>query len=110
MKKELVQNAMYDHFKISHISIVNDCLIAMRAATASDKCGIICAGSGVNCAVRNGSREIIFGYYIPDSVQGGASIGAAAVQKVFDAQAGGGDTNCTKRDYLCELFSCRLCR
>ena len=36
-EKELVQNAMYDHFKISHISIVNDCLIAMRAATASDK-------------------------------------------------------------------------
>ncbi|MGO5544036.1 N-acetylglucosamine kinase [Blautia sp. HCP3S3_H10_1] len=102
-EKELVQNAMYDHFKISHISIVNDCLIAMRAATDSDKCGIICAGSGVNCAVRNGKKEIIFGYYIPDSIQGGVSIGAAAVQKVFDAQAGvGAPTILT--DYLCELF------
>ena len=82
---DLIIAAMREAFPIPRISIVNDCLIAMRAATSSEKCATICAGSGVNCAVRNGKKQIVFGYYIPDDLQGGFSIGSAAVQRVFDA-------------------------
>ena len=90
-ERPLVEEAFRREFPVKRVCIINDCLIAMRAATHSPQSAVICAGTGVNCAVRNGEQEIVFGYYIPDSLQGGNAIGMRAVQKVFDAQAGVGE-------------------
>ncbi len=90
-ERGLIENAMRESFPVKRIRVVNDCIIAMRSATDSPKSAVICAGTGVNCAVRSGDREIVFGYYIPNSIQGGASIGLQALQRVFDAEAGVGE-------------------
>lgn len=87
-EKELIENALKEALGISNVHIVNDCIIAMRSSTENKRSAVICAGSGVNCAVRDNDRQIVFGYYIPDNLQGGEAIGEAAVQKVFDAEAG----------------------
>lgn len=89
-ERALIENAMRETFPVKRIRVVNDCIIAMRSATDSPRSAVICAGTGVNCAVRCGDREIVFGYYIPDSMQGGAAIGLQAIQRVFDAEAGVG--------------------
>ena len=70
------------------VSIVNDCIIALRAGTAKDKSCILCAGSGLNCAVRSGERLYTFGFYIEDRCQGGQALGLRTVQAVFDAESG----------------------
>ena len=62
--------------------------VAMRAATRKQQCGILCAGSGLNCAVQNGEDCFVYGFYIPDEYQGGWSLGKKAVQAVFDAHMG----------------------
>ena len=60
----------------------------MRAATRKQQCGILCVGSGLNCAVQNGEDCFVYGFYIPDEYQGGWSLGKKAVQAVFDAHMG----------------------
>ena len=74
--------------KLENISVVNDCMIALRAATDNPKSCILCAGSGLNCGVRDGDREYVFGYYIPDECQGGQALGSRTVQAVLDTESG----------------------
>lgn len=88
---ELLVSAMHRVIPVERIYAVNDCIIALRSASSAENSAVICAGTGVNCAVRNKNRQIIFGYYIPDSLQGGSAIGQQALQAVFDAQAGVGE-------------------
>ncbi|WP_343083568.1 N-acetylglucosamine kinase [Blautia producta] len=85
---ELLENEIQKHFPKAHVKIVNDCIIAMRAATRKQQCGILCAGSGLNCAVQNGENCFVYGFYIPDEYQGGWSLGRRAIQAVFDAHMG----------------------
>lgn len=69
------------------IRVVNDCIIAMRAGTHKECSSILCAGSGLNCAVRkNKDIEFVYGFYIPDSHQGGSALGNMTLQAVFDAE------------------------
>lgn len=71
------------------IAVVNDCIIALRAATSSAAGCILCAGSGLNCAVRDGKgREYTYGFYIEDRMQGGAALGRRAIQAVYDGESG----------------------
>jgi len=71
------------------VSVVNDCLIALRAGTSSPSGCILCAGSGLNCAVRNlEGEQFVFGFYIKDDDQGGMALGRMALQAVFDAEIG----------------------
>ncbi len=85
---ELLKNAIKEKFPMADIKIVNDSIIAMRAATKEKRCGILCAGSGLNCAVQNGTECFVYGFYIPDEYQGGWSLGKKAVQTVFDSYMG----------------------
>lgn len=85
---ELLENAVRDIFPQAEIRVVNDCIIAMRAATGKKQCGILCAGSGLNCAVENGEESFVYGFYIQDEYQGGSSLGKKAVQAVFDSYMG----------------------
>lgn len=87
-ESELLGNAVKAYFPEANIQIVNDCLIAMKGGTQSDCCAILCAGSGLNCAVQNGKDCFVYGFYIPDEYQGGAALGKKTVQAVFDAHMG----------------------
>ena len=72
-----------------HISVVNDCVIALRAGSSSQKSCILCAGSGLNCAVqRDAEHRWEFGFYIADSCQGGNALAERTVQAVLDAEIG----------------------
>ena len=73
------------------IRVVNDCIVALRAATSSPAGCILCAGTGLNCGVRDGrGGEYTFGYYIPDADQGGMALGRRVLQAVYDAESGVG--------------------
>ena len=87
------------------IQVVNDCIIALRAATASPAGCILCAGTGLNCAVRDGrGRSYAFGFYIPDKDQGGIALSRRALQAVYDAESGMGEATALTAMVL-ELFS-----
>ena len=85
---ELLENSIKTYFPGADIQVVNDCIIAMRADTRKSQCGILCAGSGLNCAVQDGEDCFVYGFYIPDEYQGGSSLGKKAVQAVFDSYVG----------------------
>lgn len=102
-EQDMMQYELKKLFGNQRVKVVNDCIIAMRAATNNPKSAILCAGSGLNCAVKNGASEIIYGYYIPDEIQGGSSIGNAALQKVFDAKVGI-EPQTLLTDYLLRYF------
>lgn len=101
---ELLEGEIQKQFPRADIKVVNDSIIAMRAATRKKKCGILCAGSGLNCAVQNGSDCFAYGFYIPDEYQGGWSLGKRSVQAVFDSHMGLiEETSLTERllEYFC---------
>lgn len=88
---QLLREAVSDtlHIPQEKIIVVNDCLIALRAGTSKPSGCILCAGSGLNCAVRHpDGREYTFGFYIEDSCQGGSALGMRTLQAVFDSEAG----------------------
>lgn len=88
---QLLRQAVSDtlHIPQEKIVVVNDCLIALRAGTSKPSGCILCAGSGLNCAVRHpDGREYTFGFYIEDACQGGNALGMRTLQAVFDAEAG----------------------
>ncbi len=84
----LLESGIQKYFPKAQIKVVNDSIIAMRAATREKRCGILCAGSGLNCAVQSGDACFAYGFYIPDEYQGGWSLGKMAVQAVFDSHMG----------------------
>ena len=93
---ELLENGIRTYFPGADIKVVNDCIIAMRADTRKSQCGILCAGSGLNCAVQSGEDCFVYGFYIPDEYQGGSALGKKAVQAVFDSHVGmEGETSLT---------------
>lgn len=95
---ELLEGELQKLFPDAKVKAVNDCIIALRAATAAERCGILCAGSGLNCAVYNGEECFVYGYFVPDEFQGGWSLGKRAVQAVFDSYLGlVGETALTER-------------
>ena len=81
------------------IHVVNDCIIALRAATSNPRACVLCAGTGLNCAVRDGrGGEYVFGFYITDEDQGGMALAQRALRAVFDAESGVGEpTSLTQR-------------
>lgn len=77
-----------------NILIVNDCIGAMRGGTNGGNQAVLCAGTGMNCAVRAADgREYIYGYFVNAPDQGGGAIGTRAWQSILDAYTGlGPDT------------------
>lgn len=73
----------------SSILIVNDCIGAMRGGSSGGNQAVLCAGSGMNCAVRAADgRELIYGYFVNAPDQGGGAIGTKAWQSILDAYTG----------------------
>ena len=74
---------------ITNMTVLNDCIPAMRAGSSKKEVAVVCAGSGLNIAVqRADGRQIIYGYYISDAHQGGGALGAMALRKVMEATIG----------------------
>jgi Predicted N-acetylglucosamine kinase len=88
-EEELLTEALQKLFPKQQIHVVNDCIIAMRAGTDKEQCCVLCAGTGLNCAVRkDADNEFIYGYYVADEYQGGQALGQKAIQAVFNAETG----------------------
>ncbi|MBQ8954022.1 MAG: hypothetical protein IJ048_07885 [Clostridia bacterium] len=89
LRDALVQTLSVDE---GIIRVVNDCIIALRAATSNPTACVLCAGTGLNCAVRDGKGgEFVFGYYIADEDQGGMALANRVLRAVFDAHSGRGE-------------------
>lgn len=74
---------------IQDVTTVNDCIIAMHGGPAQPECAVICAGTGLNIAIkRRDGKQITYGYYVTDELQGASALGAAAIQKITKAHAG----------------------
>jgi len=74
---------------IQDVTAVNDCIIAMYGGPAQPECAVICAGTGLNVAIKRADgKEIIYGYYITDELQGASALGTAVIQKITKAYAG----------------------
>lgn len=87
----LLHQALCSLFTVApeKVIVVNDCLIALRAGTSRPSGVILCAGTGLNCAVRHeDGREFTFGFYITDDCQGGTALGYRVLQAVFDSACG----------------------
>lgn len=88
--------------EISDITAYNDAVIALYCGP-DDTCDcdmVLCAGTGMNAAVRTGKDTyFVFGDYIEENMQGGSALARRAIRKVFDAQAGLGE-----QTVLTEIF------
>lgn len=85
----LLANEIQKVLGISDVHIYNDCLIAMRGGTEVPYGAVICAGSGMNVAVRNKEQqEFVYGYYIAAQDQGGLGLGNSAFEAVCLAHSG----------------------
>lgn len=70
----------------SGIRIVNDCIGAMRGGASCGNRAVICAGTGMNCALQaEDGREYIYGYFVNAPDQGGGALGTKAWQAILDA-------------------------
>lgn len=86
---DLLKNELYKLSGLEEIIIKNDCIIAMRAGTTNKYRAVICAGSGLNCAIHKGDEEeFVFGFYIDDEYQGGSGLGRACLRAVIDSKIG----------------------
>lgn len=86
---QLLKEGLKNITGIKKVFVVNDCIIAMRAGTNQNYGAVLCAGSGLNCAVRDKEgKEFVYGFYIDEEYQGGSALGKACMRSVIDAQVG----------------------
>ncbi len=86
---ELLTKELRQCSGVQDILVKNDCIIAMRAGTMSKYRSVICAGSGLNCAIhKSEEEEFVLGFYIENEFQGGFGLGKACLKKVFASEIG----------------------
>lgn len=67
-----------------NIHIVNDSIVAFRGGTFSDYGAVICAGTGVNCAVISpDGSEFIYGFFAESTIQGSSALGRYVLDAVY---------------------------
>lgn len=92
---------------VANIIVMNDCLIAMRAGCIRNYGAVLCAGSGLNCAVRNKQgKEFVYGFYIDEEYQGGSALGRACIRTVINAQIGL-EQETMLTDMILKKFDCK---
>lgn len=70
-------------------TVLNDCLGGLRGGSDADECAVVCAGSGMNMAVRRKNMDlVIYGYYVSEQDQGAHALGKAAFLRMNDAHTG----------------------
>jgi N-acetylglucosamine kinase-like BadF-type ATPase len=74
---------------VDNVKVYNDCLIAMRGGTAKTRCAVLCAGTGLNAAVRfDDGIPFVYNNYIEDLDQGAKGLGARALHAIFLSEIG----------------------
>jgi N-acetylglucosamine kinase-like BadF-type ATPase len=74
---------------VDDIRVCNDCLIALRGGTTQPRCAVLCAGTGLNAAVRlNEGLPLVYNNYIEDLDQGARGLGARALRAIFLSEIG----------------------
>lgn len=105
-ESRLLQDKLEALTHIKKVIVVNDCIIAMRAGSTHNYGAVLCAGSGLNCAVRDKEgKEFVYGFYIDDEYQGGSGLGKACVRAVTEAYVGL-EQETLLTDVLLEKFQC----
>lgn len=88
-ERNLLKSALIHTTGIKNVEVYNDCIIAMYGGLNKEYGAVLCAGTGLNCAVRTPlGEEFILGFYIDDNAQGGSALGRRAIRKVLDAEIG----------------------
>lgn len=83
---EMLQNELKRVFAVGKVTVVNDCVIALRAGTDSDNAIVLCTGSGMNSAVFvDGKLALVYNNYIDLCDQGSEGLGARAFQAAFQS-------------------------
>jgi len=83
------------------VSIINDCIGAMRGGTAEPRCAVVCVGTGLNCAAQNECGEqYIYGYFIPNRDQGALALGESAWCAMTDEWNGMGQATAITPEVL----------
>lgn len=86
---DLLKKELHQLFGNVEITVVNDCIIAMHAGTRMEYGAVLCAGSGLNCAISSPEgKQFVYGFYIEDEYQGGTALGKACVKAVIDSEVG----------------------
>lgn len=86
---EMLQKELRRVFQAEKVTVVNDCVIALRAGTDSDNAIVLCTGSGMNSAVfADGKLALVYNNYIDLYDQGSEGLGARAFRAVFQSHMG----------------------
>lgn len=82
----MLQEEIKNVFQVENVTVLNDCVIALRAGTDSDDAIVLCTGSGMNSAVFAGGKlKLVYNNYIDLYDQGSEGLGARAFQAVFES-------------------------
>lgn len=83
---EMLENELKRVFAAEKVTVVNDCVIALRAGTDSDNAIVLCTGSGMNSAVfTDGKLSLVYNNYIDLYDQGSEGLGARAFKAAFQS-------------------------
>lgn len=86
--REYVSKKLKNLLEISDLTVYNDAVIALYCGSEEECDMVLCAGTGMNAAVRTDQDTyFVFGDYIEETMQGGSSLARRAIRKVFDAEA-----------------------
>lgn len=74
---------------VQNIYLFNDAIGAFYSGATGDSGAVLCAGTGLNVAVRSPkSEEFVLGFYIDEQDQGGGALAQRAIMRVFQAEIG----------------------
>jgi N-acetylglucosamine kinase-like BadF-type ATPase len=84
-----LETALRTLLSVDNVRVHNDCLIAMRGGTVKTRCAVLCAGTGLNAAVRfNEGIPFVYNNYIEDLDQGAKGLGARVLRAIFLSEIG----------------------
>lgn len=82
----MLQEEIRKIFQVEKATVLNDCVIALRAGTDSDDAIVLCTGSGMNSAVFAGGKlKLVYNNYIDLYDQGSEGLGARAFKAAFES-------------------------
>lgn len=74
---------------VADILLFNDVMGAFYSGTPRGSGAVLCAGTGLNAAVRSpGGEEFVLGFYIDERDQGGSALAQRAIRLVFQSAIG----------------------
>ena len=98
---EMIETALRERLPVKEISVCNDCVIALYGGTFSGTGAVICAGTGLNAAIRKSGGEcFVFGDYLGENLQGATALAQRGARAVFDAGLGIGEAERLTALYL----------